>query len=181
MCWPFTRLRTYSPGTPVHANDLNEFQDAVVYHRHGEIQAPISLGLALPTSGWTYDTVGWVAPASGRTLLVPIPFARATDLLEITAWWNMQNHPFDPADHDDYLGMFIAHTDPYLDAWASTLASPHIADTAVGDHRLERVRYTWNLRTDPVHLQPGRFFRLGVVVGNAGRRVDGIMATIARS
>ena len=181
MFWPFTRLRTYSRGTPVECNDLNELQDAVVYHRHGEIQAPISLGLALPTSGWSYDTIGWRAPAAGGRLLVPIPFARATDLLEITAWWNMQNHPFDTADHNDYLNLYIEHTDPFVDAWSSTLASPPIADISTGDHAGERVRYTWTLRTDPVHLQPGRFYRLGVSAGKAARRVDGIMATIARS
>lgn len=181
MFWPFRRLRTYFSGTPVDPNDLNELQDAVVYHRHGEIQTPISLGLALPTAGWTYDTIGWVAPSAGGRLLVPIPFPRATDLLEITAWWNIQNHPFDPNDSADYLGMTIEHTDPYLDAWSSDLASPRITDDTTGDHRLQRVRYTWDLRTDPVHLQPGRFYRLGVNAGRAARRIDGIMATIARS
>ena len=178
MVWPFTRLRTYSPGTPVYGNDLNELQDAVVCHRHGEVQQPIPIAGAYPDPNWTWDDVGMVAPSTGwpRALHVPIPFSRDTLIREITIWWNLRGFSLDAADPLDYLQLSVWSRDPFVDTgWSSTVASPKITDTstAAGDC----FRYTWH---GTIYLQPGRLYRLDVLVGQAARRVDGAMATIAR-
>ena len=179
--WPFTRLHTYSPGTPVYSNDLNAMQDATVRAKHGPITVPIPLGSAANITGWTHDTDGLVAPADGGVAVFTLPFAANTTILDITAWWNLQGHPLREAGAADVLVMNITKRDPFADSNSFVRLSEQIVATTIGDHDGDRVRYRWQLDADPVHLQPGYFFRLFVSVGQLARRLDGVAATIARA
>lgn len=57
---PFTRARTYAPGSLVPSADLNALQDAVVGNRRGVFRRNISLALAFVDT-----TSTWVANGSG--------------------------------------------------------------------------------------------------------------------
>lgn len=179
--WPFTRLRTYSPGTPVYSNDLNALQDAIVRARHGPITVPIPLTSAVDIAGWTHTADGLVAPADGGVAVFTLPFAANTVIVDITAWWNLQGHPLQYYGADDVLLMTVAKRDPFADETAFERLSEQIADTTIGEHDDERVRYRWQLEPGPVHLQPGYLYRLSVSLGQGARRLDGIAATIARA
>jgi hypothetical protein len=82
VSWPKTRLRTYADGiTPVNANDLNEFQDAVI-----GLFSPPPLNIA-SCSGWGSGTPNqvYVALANGAGLwIVPIPVNKLDRINGIT-------------------------------------------------------------------------------------------------
>jgi hypothetical protein len=57
MGWPRTPIRTYSPGQPVFAEDLNAFQLAVTRKSHGDVTEPHPVNSRLITTGtWGVDT-----------------------------------------------------------------------------------------------------------------------------
>lgn len=178
--WPFNRLRTYTRGTPVHANDLNELQDSVIHGKHGPLEVPIPLGLAIPGADWTHDGTGWLAPPSGGAISVPLAFSAGTDIVSITVWWHLQGHPLLTAGGSDYLLLNIISRRPIADGQGFERISPSIKDNTVGDHASGRVRFTWSLDADPVHLRHSHLYEIRIALGQAARRVDGVVATIVR-
>jgi hypothetical protein len=62
--WPRTPIRTYSPGIPLFAEDLNRFQAAIVHKSHGDVTDPHPVHGRLITLGtWAIDTTS-AAPGS---------------------------------------------------------------------------------------------------------------------
>ena len=178
--WPFTRLRTYTPGAPVHCNDLNALQDATVRGKHGPLTVPIPLAGAYDIAGWTHDLDGLLAPSGGGAAVFTLPFAANTSVLAITAWWSLEGHPLQAAGASDVLRMAIDKRDPFAGTASFVALWEAIADDSIGHHANGRVRYRWQLDADPVHLQPGYLFRLSVSAGLRGRRLQASTATIVR-
>ena len=178
--WPRSRMRTYSPGTPVHGNDLNELQDAIVHHKHGAIEVPIPLGLASNVDGWTHDVDGLVAPFGGGVAMLPLAFPAGTRILEITAWWNLRGHALQAGGAADVLFMYISRRDPFADTTDFVAAAEQIRDATIGDHAGQPVRYTWAIPA-PVYLVPGHVHRLAVSLGQRARRLDCVVARTTRS
>ena len=178
--WPFNRLRTYSRGTPVHANDLNELQDGVIHSKHGPLEIPIPLGLAIPGTAWTHDGTGWIAPDTGGAIAVPLAFAAGTDILSITVWWHLQGHALLAQGGSDYLILNVIRRNPMQDGHEFERISPSIKDGTVGDHTNGRVQFAWSLDDDPIHLRAAHLYELRVALGQAARRLDGVAVTTAR-
>jgi hypothetical protein len=57
MAWPRIPIRTYAPGLPLFADDVNRFQAAIVNRSHGDVIDPHPVSGRLITTGtWAIDT-----------------------------------------------------------------------------------------------------------------------------
>src|SRR3990172_5756779 len=77
MAWPNSRLRPYSPASPIPSADMNAIQDAIVQGAHGDKTLVLGTLAEIPTAGaWEFVTAGAVyelrSTGSG-ICVIPIP------------------------------------------------------------------------------------------------------------
>lgn len=87
MAWPNNptgRLTTYTPASPVKANDLNSLQDALINNTHGDRVLEIPGNACVATNANIGHNFGYVQTSGATSLIYPIALRQGDRIKSVT-------------------------------------------------------------------------------------------------
>lgn len=92
MALPTSRSTTYAPGSQIKSDDLNDLQDGIVNHEHGEIILTLPAQEAQPQTGSpTLAATRWSLAAGTDILIFPVSLHEGDRVTEVKVYVDEQS------------------------------------------------------------------------------------------